>query len=113
MVYPRTTPEAADVVHDDLSPVHYGVFGMYTKAEYRGQGIGKALLAAAVRLGGEHASRLGRPFVGTLMTDTVNAAAQGLYRAAGFVPIKTVTFTLRGRERTGTVFQYDSRNNIA
>lgn len=78
---------------------------MFTKAEHRGQGIGKALLAAAVKCGQDHAARLARPYVGTLVTESCNDTAKGLYEKAGFEPVKTVEFMLE-YQRTLVVYQY-------
>jgi ribosomal protein S18 acetylase RimI-like enzyme len=78
---------------------------MFTKHGCRGQGVGKALLKAAVKYGQDLAGRLERPYVGTLVSESDNDAARALYGKVGFVPIKTVQYVLH-YERTLVVFQY-------
>ncbi len=56
--------------------------GMYVAPEVRGQGVGAALLEAAIA----QAAALGGIEALTLAVTVGNTAARGLYRAAGFVP---------------------------
>jgi ribosomal protein S18 acetylase RimI-like enzyme len=56
--------------------------GMYVAPEVRGQGIGAALLDAAIA----QAKALGGVEALTLAVTVGNTAARGLYRAAGFMP---------------------------
>ena len=56
--------------------------GMYVAPEVRGQGVGAALLDAAIA----QAEALGGIEAMTLAVTVGNTAARGLYRAAGFVP---------------------------
>ena len=65
---------------------------MYTIPEYRGQGLAKLLMETAIQHGKEDAAALGRPFVGSIVTDETNLGARKLYQKAGFVPIKTLPF---------------------
>lgn len=77
---------------------------MYTLPKCRGQGLAKALMDAAIKYGKEDAAALGRPFVGSIVTDETNLAAIKLYQKVHFVPVNKLSFGDTGR--TIVLFKY-------
>lgn len=72
----------------ELPYLHYRVNGMFTLPEARGQGIAQALIAKIVEYGSSEAAKCGKSFESTIVVDSDNPAARGLYEKCGFVAIK-------------------------
>lgn len=73
-------PDVVGMLHVELSGFGYGEIGMMVAREWRGRGIGAALIAAAVEWARENGlHKL------TLSVFPHNEAAIGLYRKCGFV----------------------------
>lgn len=68
-----------DAIPGDVGAAHIGRLGMGVLKDYRGQGIGKRLLAATI----EEARRTGLEKI-ELSVYSSNGTAIGLYRKAGF-----------------------------
>ncbi|MEM7497537.1 MAG: GNAT family N-acetyltransferase [Pseudomonadota bacterium] len=86
-----------DITADTRPPLaHTGRLGMGVRAEWRGRGIGRALLGAALAA----ADRRGLARV-ELDVNAGNAAAVGLYESAGFVRegIRRGAWRLNGAEQ--------------
>ncbi len=68
------------MIHVEVSRFGYGVLGMLVDAEWRGRGVGSALVAASIDLSRERGLH-------KLCLDVwpTNTAALGLYRKFGFV----------------------------
>ena len=72
--------EVVGSLHVEQSPFGFGEIGMMVARDWRGRGIGTALVAAAINWGREHGlHKL------TLSVFPQNEAAIGLYRKFGFV----------------------------
>lgn len=83
--------QAIDDETPDQKPTgHYRMNGMFTLPEVRGQGIGKALIEAALRYARVEAVIYGRAFVCSLVVESDNAGARKLYEKRGFGFIKEI-----------------------
>jgi ribosomal protein S18 acetylase RimI-like enzyme len=73
--------EAVGTVYSNLSSPHFGfVFGLYTRPQARGRGVGRALMRAIASILQEE----GRQYV-VLSVDTPNEGARSFYERLGFV----------------------------
>jgi len=82
---------------EESAPLHFRIFGMYTRPQNRGQGLGKRLMGAAIRYGEDAAAISKRPYVGSVVAEETNLGALSLYQKVGFVPVKKVPFGEPGR----------------
>jgi ribosomal protein S18 acetylase RimI-like enzyme len=72
--------EIVGTLYANLSAPHFGyVFGVYTRPETRGRGVGRALMRAAA----QHLKDEGRGYV-VLSVDTPNEGARQFYAKLGF-----------------------------
>jgi ribosomal protein S18 acetylase RimI-like enzyme len=72
--------EAVGTLYANLSTPHFGyVFGVYTRPEARGRGVGRELMRAVARLLRDE----GREWV-VLSVDTPNEGARAFYERLGF-----------------------------
>lgn len=69
---------------------HYRMNGVFTLPDVRGQGVGKALVEAALKYAGGQAAVQGKAFVCSIVVESDNAGAQRLYERCGFVAMKEV-----------------------
>jgi ribosomal protein S18 acetylase RimI-like enzyme len=73
--------EAVGTVYANVSSPHFGyVFGLYTRPQARGRGVGRALMRAIASVLKEE----GRQYV-VLSVDTPNEGARSFYERLGFV----------------------------
>jgi len=78
---------------------------MFTRPEFRGQGIAQALMEKAVKFGNEEALRTGREFAGSVVVDSDNPGAKSLYEKSGYKAIREEAREL-GSTRTVLLMKY-------
>ncbi|KAF5870099.1 putative gnat family protein [Botrytis fragariae] len=69
---------------------HYRMNGVFTLPDVRGQGIGKALIEAALQYAGGEAAVQGKAFVCSVVVESENSEARRLYERCDFVAMKEV-----------------------
>ncbi|KAG9235639.1 acyl-CoA N-acyltransferase [Amylocarpus encephaloides] len=72
---------------DPQDYAHFRVNGMFTLPEVRGQGAAKALMQRSIKQAILDAKELGREYVGSIVVDSDNPAAVGLYKKFGYETI--------------------------
>ncbi|KAF7951496.1 hypothetical protein EAE96_006805 [Botrytis aclada] len=72
-----------DKTSNELVIGHYRMNG-----DFRGQGVGKALIDAALQHAGGEAAMQGKAFVCSVVVESDNAGARRLYERCGFVAMK-------------------------
>ncbi|KAI9644657.1 hypothetical protein NHQ30_006681 [Ciborinia camelliae] len=80
-----------DETPNKLATGHYRINAMFALPEIRGQGVGKALIEAALGHAGGEVAMQGRAFVCSIVVGSDNAGARRLYEKCGFVAIKEVS----------------------
>lgn len=82
---------------EESAPLHFRIFGMYTRPEARGRGLGKLLMETAIKFGEDAARTLKRFFVGSIVAEETNLGALRLYQKVGFIPVNKLPFGEAGR----------------
>ncbi|KAF7936021.1 uncharacterized protein EAE98_002240 [Botrytis deweyae] len=75
---------------NELAIRHYRMNGVFTLPDVRGQGVGKALIEAALKYAGGEAAVQGKAFVCSVVVESENSGARRLYERCGFVATKEV-----------------------
>lgn len=73
-----------------MGHMHYRMNGVFTLPDVRGQGVGKALIEAALKYAGDEAAVQGKAFVCSVVVESENSGARRLYERCGFVAMKEV-----------------------
>ncbi|TGO24526.1 hypothetical protein BPAE_0101g00450 [Botrytis paeoniae] len=79
-----------DKTSNEQAMGHYRMNGVFTLPDVRGQGVGKALIEAALKYAGGEAAVQGKAFVCSVVVESDNAGARRLYERCGFVAMKEV-----------------------
>lgn len=69
---------------------HYRINGVFTLPDVRGQGVGRALVEAALRYAGGEVAVQSKAFVCSIVVESDNTGARRLYEKCGLVGIKDV-----------------------
>ncbi|KAF7951027.1 uncharacterized protein EAE97_002579 [Botrytis byssoidea] len=77
-----------DKISNEQAICHYRMNGVFT--DVRGQGVGKALIEAALKYAGGEAAVQGKAFVCSIVVESENSGARRLYERCGFVAMKEV-----------------------
>ncbi|RDL41989.1 Acyl-CoA N-acyltransferases (Nat) [Venustampulla echinocandica] len=67
---------------------HSRIDGIFTAPEVRGRGVAKALIEKGIKFGLDEAAKSDKEYVASIVVDSDNAAAKGLYEKYGYVTIK-------------------------
>ncbi|TGO66503.1 hypothetical protein BOTNAR_0060g00380 [Botryotinia narcissicola] len=79
-----------DKISNEQAIGHYRMNGVLTLPDFRGQGVGKALIEAALKYAGGEAAVQGKAFVCSIVVESENSGARRLYERCGFVAMKEV-----------------------